>query len=253
MAMAPPLGVQLYTVRQALADDRDATLNRLARIGFTVVEPFDPANDPAGFRRTADALGLGVTSVHAGQLLDGDPGPVLDAVATLGGELAIVPAGIPAEEFTTRDGLARTAGILNGLAERAARAGLRLGYHNHWWEVEPVIDGRHAIEILADLLAPEVALQIDTYWAAVGGADVPQLLAGLGRRVTSLHVKDGPVRGGRDEPHVAVGSGAMPVPEILAAAPDAQRIVELDTCATDLFDALAASHAYLTGGPEEAP
>jgi sugar phosphate isomerase/epimerase len=90
-----------------------------------------------------------------------------------------------------------------------------------------------------------VVLEIDTYWAAVGGADVPPLLQRLGPRVAALHVKDGPID--RDEPQVAVGGGAMPVPEILAAAPDAQRIVELDTCATDLFDALAASHTYLTG------
>ena len=88
-------------------------------------------------------------------------------------------------------------------------------------------------------------MEIDTYWAAVGGADVPALLGRLGRRVTALHVKDGPAV--KDEPHVAVGAGVMPVPEVLAAAPGAQRIVELDSCATDLFDALAASRAYLVG------
>ena len=39
----------------------------------------------------------------------------------------------------------------------------------------------------------------------------------------------------------------MPVPAILAAAPDALRVVELDECATDMFDALADSRTYLTG------
>lgn len=249
MAVTPPLGVQLYTVRQALADDRDATLRRVAEIGFTSVEPFDPTDDPEGFRRVADGLGLTAPSVHAVKLLDGDPAPVLDAVATLGSELVIVPAGIPAEQFTSRDGIARAADLLNGLAEHAERAGLRLGYHNHWWEVEPLIDGRHALEVLADDLAPGVALQVDTYWAAVGGADVPALLRRLGERVVSLHVKDGPAgRGNTTAPHVAVGAGAMPVPEVLAAAPPgAQQVVELDSCATDLFDALADSYLYLTG------
>ncbi|ONK10207.1 sugar phosphate isomerase/epimerase [Streptomyces sp. MP131-18] len=241
--MAPPLGVQLYTVRDALAADRDATLRRIADIGFTAVEPFDPTADPEGFRRVADGLGLRVIAIHAGQLVKGDPEPVLDAIETLGTDLAIVPAGIPAEEFTTRDGLARTAALLNGLAERAAARGIRLGYHNHWWEIEPVIDGRHAIELLVDQLAPGIVLEIDTYWAAVGGADVPALLRRLGDRVGALHIKDGPID--RDEPHLAVGAGAMPVPELLAAAPDALRIVELDTCATDFFDALADSRGYL--------
>jgi hypothetical protein len=46
----------------------------------------------------------------------------------------------------------------------------------------------------------------------------------------------------------AVGAGALPIPAILAAAPPgAGRIVELDECATDIFEALAASVAYLNG------
>jgi len=243
--MATPIGVQLYTVRDQLAEDRDGTLRRLAAIGYRAVEPFDPTADPEGFRRAVDDLGLTVSSTHAHALLRQEPAAVFDAVATIGTDLVIVPGGIAHEDFTTRDGLARTADLLNGLAERAAPYGMRLGYHNHWWEIEPRIDGGHAIEALAGLLAPAVFLEVDTYWAAVGGADVPDLLRRLGGRVLALHLKDGPVRKG--EPHTAVGAGAMPVPEILAAAPGAGRIVELDSCATDVFVALADSHAYLTG------
>ncbi|MEV4369894.1 sugar phosphate isomerase/epimerase [Nonomuraea sp. NPDC049637] len=243
--MTRPLSVQLYTVREQLAADRDGTLERIAGIGYGAVEPFDPTADPKGFRQVIDDLGLAVSSTHAYALLSQEPAEVFDAVATVGADLVIIPGGVPEAEFTTRDGLSRTADLLNGLAEQAAGHGMRIGYHNHWWEIEPRIDGRHAIEALADLLVPEVFLEIDTYWAAVGGADVPALLGRLAGRTLALHVKDGPMVKG--EPHTAVGAGAMPVPEILAAAPDAWRIVELDTCATDLFTALADSHAHLTG------
>ncbi|NUS05427.1 MAG: sugar phosphate isomerase/epimerase [Nonomuraea sp.] len=243
--MTRPISVQLYTVRDQLAADRDGTLKRIAEIGYDAVEPFDPTTDPKGFRQVIDDLGLTVSGTHAYALLSREPAEVFDAVATVGAELVIIPGGIAEAEFTTRDGLARTADLLNGLAEQAAGHGMRIGYHNHWWEIEPRIDGRHAIEALADLLAPEVFLEIDTYWAAVGGADVPALLGRLGGRTEALHVKDGPVVKG--EPHTAVGAGAMAVPEILAAAPDAWRIVELDECATDIFTALAGSHTYLTG------
>ncbi|MEV4760987.1 sugar phosphate isomerase/epimerase [Micromonospora sp. NPDC049559] len=243
--MARPLSVQLYSVRELISDDRDGVLRRIADIGFGAVEPYDPTTDPKGFRRVVDDLGLTVSSTHAGALLRQEPAEVFDAVATIGTELVIIPAGIPHEDFTTRDGLARAADLLNGLAEQAKPYGLRLGYHNHWWEIEPRIDGVPAIEVLAELLAPEVFLEIDTYWAAVGGVEVPDLLRRLGDRVLALHVKDGPVR--KDEPHTAVGQGVMPVPEILAANPDAWRIVELDRCATDMLTALAESHAYLTG------
>ncbi|MGH3416391.1 MAG: sugar phosphate isomerase/epimerase family protein [Actinocrinis sp.] len=244
--MSNPISVQLYSVREQMAEDRDATVRRVAGLGFRAIEPYNPAEDPQGLRRLADELGLTVSGVHAGGLVrEPEPGPTFEAVARLGTTLAIVPAGIPEQEFTTADGIARAADLLNGLAEQAKGYGLRLGYHNHWWEFEPRIDGVHALEVMAARLSPEVLLEIDTYWAAVGGAQVPDLLRRLGDRVVALHVKDGPVVKG--EPHTAVGAGVMPVAEILAAAPDAWRVVELDSCATDVFDALAESHAYLTG------
>jgi sugar phosphate isomerase/epimerase len=242
--MARPLSVQLYTVRDTIADDRDGVLRQIAEIGYGAVEAYDPTADPKGFRQVVDDLGLSVSSTHAYALLKQEPAEVFDAVATIGTDLVIIPGGIPHEEFTTRDGLARTAELLNGLAEHATGHGMRIGYHNHWWEIEPRFDGEHALEVLAGLLAPEVFLEIDTYWAAVGGAEVPQLLTRLGDRVLALHVKDGPLT--KEDPHTAVGQGEMRVPEILAARPEAWRIVELDSCATDVMVALADSHAYLT-------
>ncbi|BBA95908.1 putative sugar phosphate isomerase/epimerase [Actinacidiphila reveromycinica] len=242
--MATPLSIQLYTLRDQIAADRDGTLTRLAGIGYRAVEAFDPTADPTGFRKLLDDLGVSVSSTHAYALFDKDAGEVFDAVATVGTDLAIIPGGIAEEEFTTPDGLHRTADLLNGFAAKAAGHGIRIGYHNHWWEIEPRFEGRTALEVLADELAPEVFLEVDTYWAQVGGADVPSLLRTLGDRVLALHVKDGP--GVKGEPHTAVGKGAVDVPSILAAAPDAQRIVELDSCATDVFEAVAESRAYLT-------
>lgn len=244
--MTSPISVQLYTLRAEMAQDRTATLTRLAQLGYTAVEAFDPLDDPEGFRRTADGLGLSVSSSHACALLDPavDAAAVHDAVAALGTGLAIIPGGIAHAEFTDLDGLRRTADRLNSLAAQAARHGVRLGYHNHWWEVLPRVEGRHALEVLAELLSPDVFLEVDTYWAAVAGADVPTLVRSLGERVLALHMKDGPCVHGAA--NTAVGRGVMPVADILAAAPDALRIVELDSCDGDMYEALAASHAHLT-------
>ena len=110
-------------------------------------------------------------------------------------------------------------------------------------------DGRTGLEVLADALDPAVLLEVDTYWAAVGGQDpgrlVPALLGRLGDRVRYLHVKDGPVT--KDDPMTAVGTGRMPVAEILAACPSAEwHVVELDRCATDMLTAVRDSLAWLT-------
>ena len=59
-------------------------------------------------------------------------------------------------------------------------------------------------------------LEVDTYWAAVGGQDVAALLGRLGDRVRYLHVKDGPITKARTE--YRGRPGRMPVADILAAS-----------------------------------
>ena len=241
---AAELSVQLYTVRAALADDVDATLARLAAIGFRRVEPFDLHTWSERLGPALARHGLAAPTTHA-DLLGGDPREILDAAAGLGIGTVIQPWTDPSR-WTSTAALAEIATGLEAVAALAAARNLRVGYHNHHFELESRIDGRHALEVFAGLLSPDVRLELDTYWAYAGGADVPALLRRLGDRVVALHVKDGD--GSLDtKGQVAVGSGVLPVREILAAAPGTLRIVELDDTAGDLFDALAASRAFLVG------
>jgi sugar phosphate isomerase/epimerase len=238
-----PLGVQLYSVRQQLADDRRGTLQRIADLGYQSVEPFDLLTDPGGLRALTNEFNLSIGSAHApvhGERRD----ELLDAAAEISLDTLIVPAIAPAE-FADRSGVEGVAATLNETAAKAAERGISVGYHNHYWEISSTVDDQYALEFLAGLLAPEVFLEVDVYWAHVGGADVPALLRRLGGKVRFLHVKDGP--GTREDPMTAVGSGVVPIPAILDAAPDAGRIVELDECATDMFEALDASRRYLAG------
>jgi sugar phosphate isomerase/epimerase len=239
-----PLAVQLYSVRDRMTSDRREVLRRLAEIGYGGVEPYDPLNDPAGFRDLLSEFGLTACSTHAA--VHGDKREeILAAAGTIGLDTVIVPAISP-DEWTDAAGVDRTAAVLNETATRAADLGIRIGYHNHWWELENQVDGKTALEALVDRLAPEVIIEVDVYWAHVGGQDVPALLGRLGDRVRYLHVKDGPATKG--EPMTAVGAGTLPIPEILAAGKSVEwRVVELDECATDMVEALAGSHAYLTG------
>jgi sugar phosphate isomerase/epimerase len=240
--MARPLSVQLFALRDELAADRPGTIKRLAEIGYDAVETHRPTDNPAELRKLLDDAGIFVSATHCRAHKE-DRQPIFAAAKTLGTDRLIIPGGIEHEEFTTEEGIERTATLLNGIAKQVEDEGLRLGYHNHWWEIEPVIGDRHAIEVLADQLEPSVFLEIDTYWAAVGGADVVALLNRLGERVQALHIKDGPIVKG--EPHTAVGAGKMPIADIIAAAPQAQLVVELDRSATDMMAAVADSHAYL--------
>jgi len=242
--MINPPAVQLYTLREQLAaGSRLAVLRSLRGFGYGAVEPYDVTTDPEQLRDDLGEAGLTACSVHA-RALDADADAYLAGARTVGAGTVIVPSVKP-ERFADADSVLALARELSEGAARAADYGLRFGYHNHWFELESVIDGRTGLEVLADATDDAVLLEVDTYWAAVGGQDVPQLLARLGDRVRYLHVKDGPVT--RDDPMTAVGQGHMPVAEILAAAPRAEwHVVELDRCATDMLTAVRESLEWLT-------
>jgi sugar phosphate isomerase/epimerase len=238
------ISLQLYSVRDLLTSDRDATLARLAEIGLTAVEPYNPLDDPDGTRRRLADLGISVPTSHGWGLDGPEPDKVIEAARTLGaGKLVI--ASIAKEQFTDADGVKRATEKLHRLAERAAAFDLTLGYHNHWWEFGTPVGDVYALEYVAEQV-PEIFFEVDTYWAAVGGADVVALLGRLGDRVQAIHVKDGPVV--RDQPNVVLGTGSMDIPAVLAAAPQALPVIEFDTCATDIVEAIAASYGYLAGG-----
>ena len=237
-----PLALQLYTVRDQLASGRKAVLGAIRGYGYAAVEPYDVLTDPEALRADLDEAGLAVCAVHA-KALGEDAGAFLDGAKTVGADTVIVPWA-PPERFADADAIAELARELNDGAARAAGLGLRFGYHNHDFELA-MVGGRTGLEALADALDPAVLLEVDTYWAAVGGQDVPKLLGRLGDRVRYLHVKDGPVT--KDDPMTAVGGGRMPVAEILAACPSAEwHVVELDRCATDVLIAVRDSLSWLT-------
>lgn len=239
-----PTALQLYTVRDQLATDRAGILKRVADYGYGAVEPFGITNDPQGLRADLDAAGLSVCSVHAIPVGE-EAEAVIAAARTLGADTVIVPY-LPPPRFADADGVGGVAAELNEASARLAGEGMRLGYHNHDFELSSLIGGTPALEVLAAQLDDAVLLEVDTYWAAVGGQDVAALLGRLGDRVRYLHVKDGPVVN-REDFMTAVGSGRMPVAEILAASPSATwHVVELDRCASDMMTAVGDSLAWLT-------
>jgi sugar phosphate isomerase/epimerase len=237
--------VQLYTVREALSADLPGTLEALAAAGFTLVEPFGIRDHAAALADELPRWGLQAPTTHAG-FIDADDDErsrVFDAAASIGVGIVIDPF-LPPERWQTADDIARIAERLAVAADAAAARGLRVGYHNHAHELEARIDGVPALEVFAGILDDRVALEIDTYWALVGGVDPADLLRRLGDRVVALHVKDGPVPGEVAD-QTPLGEGSVPVADILAAAPDALRVIELDESRIPPVEAVTRSLRYL--------
>jgi sugar phosphate isomerase/epimerase len=245
---APPISVQLYSLREEVAIDFPAVLARLGAKGYAGVELAGFGELTSG--QLSEALtraGLVLSSAHVGYARPDEFAAALDDHRVLGCDTAVVPA-MRADGFEDLDAVRKTADRINALVDVARERGMTLGYHNHWWELTRMPDERPALLHLFEQLAPDVVAEVDVYWAQVGGADPAAVLAALGSRVALLHVKDGPADDPAS-PMVAVGDGAVDIPAVLAAAPEARwHVVELDRCATDMFDAVERSYDYLVGG-----
>ncbi|WP_111766034.1 sugar phosphate isomerase/epimerase family protein [Nakamurella deserti] len=268
----PALSVQLYTVREALAADLDGTLARLAGMGLADVEIFDFVDRApllaeelvaSGLRaRTGHAsllsagLGLDDPALAGGRAAPPDQDTVFRAATAVGLQIVIDPFVAP-DRWMTEHAVADTARRLNDAARRAADHGLRVGYHNHAQEFLSDIRGVSAYEFFAGELGDDVVLEVDLYWAATGGQDVPALLQRLGDRVAALHLKDGvtgpnPFRPGasRLDPTTLdqrpAGRGEIPLLAALAAAPStAFGVIEFDHYPGDIFDGVQASVDFL--------
>jgi sugar phosphate isomerase/epimerase len=246
--MAAPIALQLYTLREAAKDGYEVVVRRVAEIGYVGVEPAGfPGSSVTAAAKLYQELGLQVPSIHAKFPAGADKNEALDTAQALGAKRIISGIG-RGDKWDTLDKIKANCDLINEAAANAAERGMTVGYHNHWWEFDTVVNGRPAYEYMLEMLTPNVFFQIDTYWVKVGGHDVVSVLKQVGSRAPLLHIKDGPANSPEAD-MVAVGSGVMDWPAIMAASASTAEwhIVELDRCATDMFTAVADSYKYLVG------
>ena len=242
--MSAPIGIQLYSVREAVAKDFAGTVRKIASMGYAGVEtagfPGTTAQDAANLFRE---LGLSVSSAHSPLPLGDKKNEVLDNMAALGCKY-LVCASRPRESFESVDQIKANCDVLNEANAIAQQNGLTLFYHNHDWEYQPLGDKR-AYQFLVECLDPAIKLELDTYWIKAAGCDPVEIVKEFGSRAPLIHIKDGPaVRG---QPMTAVGDGVVDVRGIVNAAQSTAEwlIVEIDECATDMLQAVEKSYQYL--------
>jgi sugar phosphate isomerase/epimerase len=239
------LGIQLYSVRDDIGPAHlDGTLARLARWGFTHVEPYDIVTDPASLSEALRRNGLRATTAHA-KVTRPDESVVFDAAELLGIDTVIVPWVEPSS-IADRDGVAKLADSINAVAARAARRGIRIGYHNHDFEFAQRVDDVPVYELLVSSLDPAVVLELDVYWASVGGGDVFSLLPRLGDRVRFLHVVQ-EREPGNDRPILGTPVAGR-LAEVLELARSAELpIVEVVAHHSDVFPLVERNAAFFRG------
>ncbi len=202
------IGLQLYTVRSALAKDLEGTIAAVAAAGITELEFAGYYNKPPEFWRELTARHkLTAPSTHEA-LPKTDDGwtAIMDRAKAMGHSLVIVPF-VGGEYRGARDNWLRLVDRLNVGGEQAKKAGLQFGYHNHDFEFAPVGDDTGFNIIVEQSDAALVKIELDIYWAVKAGHDPLKIMTDWPNRIVACHVKDAgpaPERQMRD-----VGAGTI--------------------------------------------
>jgi len=238
------IGVQLYTVRDALKADFDGTLRKVAAIGYQEVEFAGyMGRTPAQVKASLKEAHLSAPSEHVAlETLENDWGATVQAAHTVGHEYLVV-AWIDAARRASIKDYSRIAEIFNRLGRQANAAGLRFGYHNHAFEMAPM-GGQVPYDVLLENTDPGlVCFEMDLYWTVDGGKDPLAYFAKYPGRFPLVHVKDRMANGQM----VDVGAGTIDWKTIFAHRKQAgikHEFVEHDEPA-DPFTSIAASYTYL--------
>ncbi|WP_394796663.1 sugar phosphate isomerase/epimerase family protein [Armatimonas sp.] len=188
-----PLGLELYSVRDALAKDLMGTVRAVAKLGYEVVEFYSPYQSwtpeyAKEVRKLLDELKIKCLSTHNSRSgLEGDGLKKAIELNQILGSKTIVMAS--AGRTQTQDDWKRVAETLTTAAQVLKPLKMRSGYHNHQTEFRET-SGFRPIPLLAANTPKDVTLQFDVGTCMEVGYDPLAWIAANPGRIRSLHLKD---------------------------------------------------------------
>jgi sugar phosphate isomerase/epimerase len=215
-----PVGLELYSVRNALKTDPEGTVRAVAQMGYQCVEFYAPYYDwteaqTRQMRKLLDDLGIRCYSTHNDEayLSAQNVQRTRDLNLILGSKYVILAHADPKPGPNGWKGVADE---LNAAADALEPAGLKTGYHNHQTEFQSLA-GQRPMDFLAKNTKPSVALQFDVGTCLEAGSDPVAWINANPGRIRSIHCKDWSPEPGKGY-SVLFGEGAADWKGIFAAA-----------------------------------
>jgi sugar phosphate isomerase/epimerase len=218
--MSLPIGLQVYSLRDALAKDFDGTLTQVAQMGYEGVELFGQL--PGNTKTLVGELGLRVSSKHG--LYDDflkDLQPHLDQVSDLGASVLVCAWSMATPENSWE----KITENLEKFAQAAQKQSITFAYHNHAHELTQKVGDKTVLDYMA-ANAPTMHFEQDVAWLHAGGVDPAKYLETYGERTVLAHVKDVKAKSGdKQDPTglsywetVELGKGEVNLTAALSAA-----------------------------------
>ncbi|MGN7204059.1 sugar phosphate isomerase/epimerase family protein [Pedobacter sp. SAFR-022] len=254
------VGLQLFTIREAMAKDPKAALAKVASLGYNAVEGATYTGTQlfynmsgVEYAKTLKDNGLISPSSHymlgesmdaKGTITNGWEKAVDDAAAI--GTKYMVCAYLLDPERGNLDHYKATAEKFNKAAEVCKKAGIQFCYHNHDFEFEAQ-NGKYPFDVLLENTDKDlVKFELDLYWASRANQDPIKLFNRYPGRFPLWHVKDMDKSTAKNI--TEVGNGSIDFKRIFAQSKKAGLdyfFVEQDICPGDPFDSISQSISYL--------
>jgi len=258
------IGLQLYTVRDAMSANPAAALAKVARVGFNSVEGATYTGDEKfygmdakTFKNVLKQNGLVMMSSHyrlgeeqtngkdtMGTMLH-DWDRAVDDAAEVGLKY-MVCAYLSDVERGSLDHYKKLAEHFNKAGERCKKAGIQFCYHNHDFEFKQQ-DGKYPYEtLLANTDKDLVKMEMDLYWVTKAKQDPIKLINENPGRFPLFHVKDMDKTPAGN--FTEVGNGIIDFKNIFKHADKAGLkyfFVEQDKTPGDPFASITQSYNYI--------
>jgi sugar phosphate isomerase/epimerase len=217
------IGLELYSVRNAMLADPERTLAAVRAMGYSDVELLwshqNFGRTPKQVRATLDHEGLRAPSAHMAPevIIAPDWQQSLENAKLLGHDYLIVPS-LPDEAKMSLDDWRMWADRFNRAGAVARRAGIWLAFHNEPGHMKPIgNDPAIPYDVFVERVDPSaVRLQLDVGNMVVGGGDPMRYLERYRDRYWSFHLKDTVADRSHD---TELGSGTFDLKRFLAAVP----------------------------------
>jgi len=251
-------GLQLFSLREQLPKDVKGVIGKVAEAGYKQVETFGYSKEngfwglsAAEFKKLLRSNGLTTPSGHYGMdafFKSGEINTIDDAIEAakiLEQDYVTIPYISPNLRQNAND-IKSLVNWVNVAAKRVQNAGLKLSYHNHNFEFEPV-EGQMLMEVLLKNTDPDlVDFEMDVYWVIRAGQDPVQWLENYPGRFKLIHAKD--MDKADQKLNTEVGSGSIDFKKIFKAARSEgvkYYIVEQENFKIDPYASIAQSNKYL--------
>jgi sugar phosphate isomerase/epimerase len=218
----PAVGIQLYTVRDALNANAKDALAKVAALGYKNLELAGYNNgkfygmEPVEFKKVVEDLGMKIISSHTGVEVKGvDTGnaqKMAEDHAKIGVKYCVQP-WLVTERRKTADMFKQFVDELNRVAEAMKKNGIQFGYHNHDFEFKEVDGVIPFYDIYMKNTDRElVTYELDIYWASKAGQNPIEIFQKYPGRFQLWHVKD--MERSPDQFFAPVGTGSIDYKEI---------------------------------------